>query len=378
MKKHFALGTVLLAVFGLFFLHGAGAAQGGLQPRAYLPVVEKAYHEIPLPPPVAWRVSQISSPPGYLTSVAATSNGSLLAISLTGAGIQLYRSQDVGGSWSVVDEPGLGREIRAYRLYPSPAGSQDTAIYALGFSGLARSRDGGVSWQRVDASLSIKQVVGLAFSPDYETDGTIYALSVSTGGIGPYLYVSRDMGQTWQTLADIAAIRNGSLVPNDLATFGLGGLVIATSMGILRTEDGGSTWRQVTDGFAEPGSNPAIRAVARLSPGDLLAASSGQRIPYKSNDGGITWHWTGTGMDDAGQYQGGLGLAVARGRVFLAVAGAQGNAPGLFHSPDGNSWRPIPLGLAPGAGISALYALSDDKLLVAAGDQGLWKAEALP
>lgn len=378
MKKHLALGTVLLAVFGLFCIHAAGATHGELQPRAYLPVVEKAYEEIPLPPPVGWRVTQLSSPPGYLTSVAAISNGSLLAISLTGAGIQLYRSQDEGGSWRIADEPMLDREIGAYRLYASPPGSLPSAMFALGFSGLARSGDGGVSWQRVDASLSSKQLVGLAFSPDYETDGTIYALSVSTGGIGPYLYVSRDMGQTWQTLADIAAIRNGGLVPNDLAVFGPKGLVIATSMGILTTEDGGNTWQQVTDGFAEPGSNPAIRAVARLSSGELLAASSGQRIPYKSNDGGITWHWTGTGMDDAGQYQGGLGLAVAQGRVFLAVAGTQGNAPGLFYSPDGNSWRPIPLGLAPGAGISALYALSGDKLLVAAGDQGLWKVEAIP
>lgn len=378
VKKRLSLCAVLLAVLGLFFLYGVGAAREGLQPRAYLPVVEKFYDDVPLPAPVAWRVTQLSSPPGYVTSLAGTSNGNLLAISLTDAGIQAYRSPDEGGSWSMVDEPVLGREIRAYRLYPSPSRSLDQVVLASGFSGLARSGDGGVSWQRVDASLPIKQIVALAFSPDSGGHEALYALSAQAGGLGPYLYRSTDQGETWQTIAGITGIRQGGLVPNDLAAFGPGGLVIATSSGILWSDDSGATWQHEGEAFAEPGRVPAVRAVAGLASGQLLAVTSGRRISYKSSDGGRTWRWTGHGMDEGGQYQGGLALALAPGRVFLAAAGAQGVAPGLFYSPDGESWRDIPLGLEAGSGISALYALADDRLLVAAGERGLWKVEAIP
>jgi len=378
VKKHLALGAVFLAIVGLFLLNGVGAAREWLQPRAYLPLVENNYDEVPLPAPVVWKGTQLPGPQGYVTSIAAISNGDLLALSLTSEGIQLFRSQDEGASWGVVDDPVLSRETRAYRLYASPTGPSGQAVFAIGFFGLARSGDGGVSWQHVDGNLPVGQLVALAFSPDYESEATVYALSISTEGTGPYLYISRDRGQAWQTQSDVADMRNSGLMPNDLAAFGPGGLVIATSSGIVRTEDGGATWQQVAEPFAESGGTPAIRAITRMPSGELLVLSSGQRIPYKSNDGGLTWHWTAAGMDAACQYQGGLTIAGAPGRLFLAAAGIQGNAPGVFYSPDGDIWRPIPLGLPAGAGISTLGALSQDKLLVASADKGLWKVEALP
>src|SRR5262245_2410048 len=135
-------------------------------------------------------------------------------------------------------------------------------------------------------------------------------------------------------------------VPSRPHTFYLG-----TSGGLWKSEDAGTSWTNVSDGFFESSSIGAV-AVAGSDP-NVVFAGTGQAClrgnvsagvgVYKSTDGGKTW--THSGLRDAGQ--------IAKIRIHpsdpdLVYVAAVGNAfgpnptRGVFRSRDGGrSWEKV-------------------------------------
>jgi len=123
--------------------------------------------------------------------------------------------------------------------------------------------------------------------------------------------------------------------------------------GIYRSTDGGQTWTQVLfkdentggmDVVLDPANGQTVFAVlwaARQAPwesGWTLSANDGL---YKSTDGGSTWKQITNGLPSAADGLGRIGLAASAsspGRMF-AVVGADKNG-GVYRSDDGGeSWR---------------------------------------
>lgn len=138
--------------------------------------------------------------PIYDLAAAYDGNGQLVVLAVGGP--HVWRSSDGGDTWTPA-ESGLPDWADLYRVYPSPAFPADGTVYLTGFGSLIRSGDGGQSWNVVsipDVDVA-RQVV---FSPQYATDQTLwvsYFFIEGSGDSDPNGVVrSTDGGQTWQII----------------------------------------------------------------------------------------------------------------------------------------------------------------------------------
>jgi photosystem II stability/assembly factor-like uncharacterized protein len=145
--------------------------------------------------------------------------------------------------------------------------------------GVARSTDGGDSWEVANRGLSTLRALEIAFHP---TDpSTLY---LSAGAIG--LFRSTDRAATWSHLpidaADsLIAIEGLAVDPARPQTVYAGS---STLLGLLRSDDAGATWRT-----ANPAGGTAM-SVLRPDPrtlGGLWAGGFG--TTFQTSDGGATW-----------------------------------------------------------------------------------------
>lgn len=159
------------------------------------------------------------------------------------------------------------------------------------------SRDVGVSWTDVGPEsprLSPDRRptgVQIAFSPAFRDDETIATAEETS------LSVTRDAGRTWDSVdfgngAVVEAVAVSPDYANDRLV-----LVSVRGRGLLRSGDGGETFRPVSSGPSESGlvvadySNPTAAAI-QLSPtyvhdGTIFAFA--QHAILRSEDGGEHW-----------------------------------------------------------------------------------------
>ena len=164
------------------------------------------------------------------------------------------------------------------------------------------------------------------------------------------------------------------------STFYLG----ATGGGLWKTEDYGTSWSNISDGFFKTPSIGAI-AVAQNNP-DIVYVGTGSdglrsnliegKGMYKSTDGGKTWEETG--LANVGQI-GAIRIHPAdHNIVYVAAIGRAFNSNperGLYKTTNGgNTWNQI-LFVSDKTGISDLEMMpSNPDILYAAA----WKAERKP
>ncbi len=226
-----------------------------------------------------------------------------------------------------------GGPVRALGLSPAfntdgfalAGGWQEGAYGVTGGYGIARTTDGGASWQRLQDAQHRWPVFDLAVSPAFATDGTAFA---------------------------------------------------GTDVGLLRSTDRGDNWTRLYGGLpASTGKEPELDDIAhvRISPAfaadDTLYAvprspSGGQASLYRSADGGDTWTRVYTGTV----------TAVALSRDFdtddtLFIAAPQGGTTRVLRSADrGGTWVEVfDAGAAPAADLLGLH----DMALLLATDQGI-------
>jgi photosystem II stability/assembly factor-like uncharacterized protein len=182
-----------------------------------------------------------------------------------------------------------GGNVRSLAYDPS---DPNRIILGTSAGQLFVSQDGGNSWN-VFAHLGPGEdyvIDHVIFDPT--NPATIYAAAWglfgdSAGGV----FRSDDGGHTWGELkgAHEHAIRAMAMAPSDHNT-----LVIAAVDGVFRSRDAGATWERIS-----PANPMAIEnhsslknfvsvAIDPQNP-DIIYAGT-QHLPWKTTDGGVTWH----------------------------------------------------------------------------------------
>jgi photosystem II stability/assembly factor-like uncharacterized protein len=159
--------------------------------------------------------------------------------------------------------------------------AQDTAVYAAASiysasqSALFRSSDGGRTWDPL-----VEAPHGEFYSEimvDPHSPQRIYAGTQGNGGV-MNLYRSIDAGVTWSMTGTISPSCTLSFAPGSAP----GVVLTACGLKLLRSQDGGATWTELTTPFSE-----SVRLTP--GPGGILLAYGATSILRSANDGGS---WT--------------------------------------------------------------------------------------
>jgi photosystem II stability/assembly factor-like uncharacterized protein len=292
------------------------------------------------------------------------------------------------------------------------ATSEPLRLYASTFpSGLFGSRDGGRSWRPIDRGLEALEVTHLAIDP--RNSNVVLA---NTQGGNPFyrIWRSENGGTTWAPGAKSPRRDGFPRETHDFLfdAFAPRTVYAATTGGLFRSLDGGSTW----DSWALP--ELITIAIARDPASPAVWFASGREITgphaalYRSDDGGTTWRATpsvgapGSGaLPDRLFFRAGALYALWTGALYRSTDGAAtwslaarlptipaddfkfspsgtiyaATFAGVYSSTDGVHWSPAEAPsleqASPRDSIVglALFPGSTDTV-VAAGRRGVWRS----
>jgi photosystem II stability/assembly factor-like uncharacterized protein len=234
-------------------------------------------------------------PAGFAaTTVVVGRHGVLyLGGALPGQPPAVWKSLDGGRHWRRTAAPGSAALlVPASEPAAGRGGVAPDVLYAAGGGGLARSTDGGATWQVDDAGMSILAVDRLAAG-----SGTVYA--VADGD----LYRGNSFGSAWRRLALPQANPAAPFPITDLAVDpdNPSRVFAVVAGGLVASRTAGSFWRRV----ALPDAACVELNSVTLAPSDGLTVYAGGSPPsgigdapppcsggcqtFRSRDGGATW-----------------------------------------------------------------------------------------
>ncbi len=293
----------------------------------------------------AWQLWEAA--PGFAAAndLAQAPDGTLYLASSDG----VYRSTDAGATWTPA---GQGLPPAAV-LSVAAAPSRPEVLYAgTDGRGLYRSDDAGRTWART--GLDVPTVPGILIHPADPDRLWIRAAFQR-------VYESRDGGRTWFTPW------NGLDLSTELMFLGYRPadppiLYAAGTQALFRSLDEAASWQPI-------GPQLAGQTVFHLladpdDPGRLYAAAT--KGVYTSADDGATWEPWGRGLEEITA----SALLFHPGRRAVAFAGTKYR--GIYRTTDaGRTWHPVGLD---GMSVRRLVITADGRWLLAATDQGVWRA----
>jgi photosystem II stability/assembly factor-like uncharacterized protein len=226
----------------------------------------------------------------------------------------IYRSADAGKTWTHL---GLrdGQQIPALAVDPANPNRLFAAVLGHPYGpnierGIFRSQDGGKTWEKV--LYKDENTGGSDIAIDPKDPQTIYA-SMWDARVGPWedrnsyegthggLFKSTDGGSTWKQLTDglpkdlvqiniAIAASDPNRIYATLSTKEEGAYASSKGLGVYRSDDAGTSWRKITD---DP--RPAMKIgggdlpVPKVDPQNPDIVYSTSIVTCKSTDGGKTW-----------------------------------------------------------------------------------------
>ena len=291
-----------------------------------------------------------------VTAVAFSSEHPGHVAVATESGIAI--SDNNGATWQ------LATNTNAPVLALASIDQNDTVALLAGFyrHGVARSDDAGDSWQPVNTQLSGRLVVGVALSPTFAWDHTIYTAALEDG-----VRMSTDAGQSWidctPNLTDVAvsAVAVSSPMRAERMVYA------ATDRGLYITRNSGHSWMRSPE-LTQPlravvtSTDPASRTI-------VVAAEGGRLL--RSGDGGQTWCSLGA-LEGNDVMTLTLSPGEAHDRTLFAATTSPAEGTRLWRSVNaGEQWQavgnPLPSSWVTGLALSARFPEDQTMYLATSG-----------
>jgi photosystem II stability/assembly factor-like uncharacterized protein len=305
-----------------------------------------------------WPVHDLSVEPGTSALLAAAGS--------PWYGPAVWRSEDLGETWThSSDGLSYGDAEPGIKTVWNVTAAHGTVYAGVEPAGLFRSGDGGRTWDHVEGltnhpsrpewvpgngGLILHSIVPHPEDPDRMW------VAVSAAGT----FETRDGGATWATRnrgvrADFAPVQYpefGQCVHKLVgAADGDGHLYQQNHCGVYRSDDGGRSWTEITDGLPSQfgfavAAHPRDPLTAWVIP--LTRPEDGRFMPdasaavWRTNDGGDSWIRAGEGLPQEGAYLGVLREAMAVDRLDPAGVYFGTSTGQVYASADeGRAWSLI-------------------------------------
>ncbi len=250
----------------------------------------------------------------------------------------IYKSGDGGDTWTALSlVPDSEIPVLAIDFENSSTIYAGSRAVGPSGSGMYKSTDGGKTWVHSSRGLSAVGVYGLTV--DHSTPGTLYA------GTDLGVFKSADSGTTWSL--KLSNIATPVLIdPSNPST-----IYVTTNSGtggdVLKSTDGGETWRRLT----------AIKSVASLAidpnnPKTLYGGISDSPfgggcfcVPgvLRTDDGGETWRPANAGLPSGPDTFGVVAVDPKNSAtIYTAITNSYSRDIGVYRSTDGGgNWKQI-------------------------------------
>lgn len=204
------------------------------------------------------------------------------AIYVTTRGQGVYYTYDRGDNWREIPDF-AGKFIFSMAVDPK----NKCVIYATDGVSIFKTTDCSRTWNiifsEVRASIEIQSV-----AIDYGNSQVVYAAMTGGETLGGDILISSDAGKSWQNIKhinmDVTLLVTDPLTPRRLYVIGRG-----SNAGLVRSDDGGITWKDLTLGLQKfPGNLDFYRLIMHSNKKDNLFWISKYGI-LRSVDAGVTW-----------------------------------------------------------------------------------------
>jgi len=213
-----------------------------------------------------WRREASSALVGAVFAAAFAADGKRALVS---TGTDIFRS-DTDDDWRPTGPPGGAAPARAIAR-----GGVAGRAYVAGWTGFARTDDWGASWSSAGDGLPDAPVTSLLVMPHAPTE-RLHAV------VQGRIWSSDDGARTWVSQQP----GPGGVAVDALGVDACGSarLWAARADGLLRSDDGGVSWRKTARPLPEP--NTSVRGISAA--GDVLVLTTDRGI-YRTRDGGEHW-----------------------------------------------------------------------------------------
>ncbi|MBM4167191.1 MAG: hypothetical protein FJ218_09790, partial [Ignavibacteria bacterium] len=223
----------------------------------------------------------------------------------------LWRSNDGGSSWTTnTDMLGsLGITSIIYdptnpnTMYIATGDGDAGDTYSIG---VLKSTDGGNTWNTTGLNWTTSQTRTISKLVSHPTDGNIILAATSVG-----IYRTTNAGSSWTNILS-GNFKDLEVNPTDATIW----YAARNNYGVYKSTNTGSSFTQLTTGLPTSGFGRVAVSIANSTPSTIYAlyvnSASGFYGLYKTTDAGTNWtqqsttpnilSWDGTGTDGQGWY----------------------------------------------------------------------------